>query len=217
MAEQVEKDGSIYAGMKMNGAEKGGRLNGVNLGSSFFCILDLGGFEGVLSPSSWFSGGGNGDNCPSSLFDGVGLSSFCFSGIAFRKRMACGFTDIMSPGARRVFAFWCYVNDHRSISCISSLHGGTASTHLFTIKQNISVNDEAPSLVNAMSKTAPEYEDVNPSLNLGKHQASNRRQSFQTFLLLLFQLLLSLVLPHGKSVQGCRIISCDLPAGSNIG
>jgi hypothetical protein len=152
----------------MNGEAKGGRLKGVNLDLLSLCVLT--GLEGLASNS----GVSGGDDCPSSVLCGWSFS--CFSGIALRKRMASGLTETMSPGAKRVFAFWCCKMGSKKKTVVQFVRCSPGRpTHLLTVKLDIPVNDEAPSFVNAVRKTAPKYENVDPSLYLDKHQASNRR------------------------------------------
>ncbi len=87
----------------MKGAANGGRLNGVGGPtdddpgvSDHFPVADLGSDSGF---------GSSGD----SVFASVPSSSLPFStGFGCKKRMTVGSTETRSPGARRVFAFWCY-------------------------------------------------------------------------------------------------------------
>jgi hypothetical protein len=167
--------------MKMNGDAKGGRLKGVSVGFDFV-------------------GSGDDDGCSlrSALF-----SSAEVSGNGCKKRMAFGLTETMSPGARRVFALSCCEESQLT------LHGRfhkRGMQHLLAIEQDISMNDEPSSLVNAVRKAAAKYKDVDPSLDLRKHQTANGRQSLQLFLFL-FQVLHSVIFSAGEGIETCGVVS----------
>jgi hypothetical protein len=91
----------MYAGIKMNGEAKGGRLNGVNFGLSSFGFLVGSGGEVVVLGSSASDDEGVG------LSSALGVGGMSVAGAAFKNRIASGLTETMSPGAKRVFAFWC--------------------------------------------------------------------------------------------------------------
>jgi hypothetical protein len=80
----------------MNGEAHAGRLNGVRP------------FE--LAPSSSVEDAST-ESVGSFLSPSAAGSSediSAFSAFGWRKEMDLGLTETMSPGARRVFAFWCY-------------------------------------------------------------------------------------------------------------